>query len=124
MNNASEQLNLLKTFSIISAILNLLYAIGWTIYTIFGGIITCGIWCLFGVVPVINIIACIMDFVAYTKLNELNKTGTYGTLQFAAIFDIITLLTGNIASMIFGIVALVFISNPDIRNYLVEKGIY
>lgn len=119
-----EQINLLKTFFIISAIINVLFAVGWIIYTIFGGILTCGIMCLFGVIPVINIIACVMDFIAYNKLNGLNQTGTYGSVQFAAIFDIVTLLTGNPASMTFGIVALVFLSNPEVKNFMVQKGIY
>lgn len=123
MNN-SEQVNLLKTFALISAILNIIFGIGWIIYTIILGAMTCGIMCLFGLIPAVNIIACIMDFIAYTKLNNQNQTGTFGTVQFAAIFDIITILTGNIASMVFGIMALIFINNTEVKNYFTEKGIY
>jgi len=119
-----EQLNLLRTFAIISAVLNILYAIGWIIYTILGGLVTCGIGCLFGIVPVINIIACVMDFVAYNKLNSQNQTGTYSSVQFAAIFDIVTIITGNVASMIFGIIGLVYLNNGELKNYMVQKGIY
>lgn len=124
MNNGAEQINLLKTFALISAILNILFGFGWLIYTIIGGLITCGFGCLFGVIPVINIIACVMDFISYNKLNEMNKTGTYSSVQFSSIFDIITILTGNIASMIFGIIGLVFLNNTEVKNYLAEKGIY
>jgi hypothetical protein len=120
----NEQLNLIKIFSLISAILNILFALGWIFYTIFAGVITCGIACLFGIIPVINIIACIMDFISYTKLNNLNQSGTFSTVQFAAIFDIITFLSGNIASMIFGIIAIIYLNNPETKNYLVQKGIY
>jgi len=123
MNN-NEQLNLLKIFFLISAILNILFGISWVVYTLIGGIITCGIGCLFGIIPVLNIIACVMDFVAYNKLNSQNRTGTYGSVQFAAIFDIVTVITGNIASMIFGIIALVFLNNNDVKAYLEQKGIY
>jgi hypothetical protein len=123
MNN-TEQLNLLKTFALISAILNIIFALTWIVYTVALGAITCGIMCVFGFIPVINIIACIMDFITYSKLNNQNQTGTFGTIQFTAIFDIITVLTGNIASMIFGIIALIFLNNTEVKNYLTEKGIY
>ncbi len=123
MNN-NEQLNLLKIFFLISAILNILFGITWVIYTIVGGIISCGIGCLFGIFPVVNIIACVMDFVAYNKINNQNKTGTYSSIQFAAIFDIITIITGNIVSMVFGVIGLVFLTNPEVRAYLQQKGIY
>ena len=119
-----EQLNLLKIFSIISAIVNIVFALGWIIYTIVLGTFSCGIGCVFGILPVINIIACIMDFVAYTKLNNLNRMGTYSSVQFAAIFDIVTILTGNAASMIFGIIGLIYLNNGEIKNYMVQKGIY
>ncbi len=122
--NSSEQINLLKTLALISAILNIIFGIGWVIYTILMGAMTCGIMCLFGVIPVINIIACVMDFQAYTKLNTQNRAGTFGTVQFAAVFDIITIITGNMASMAFGIIALIFINNTEVKNYFIEKGIY
>ena len=123
MNN-NEQLNLLKIFFLISGILNILFATGWSGYTLIGGLITCGIGCLFGAIPVINVIACVMDFVTYNRLNRMNKTGTYNTIQFTAIFDIVTILTGNVASMVFGIVALVFLNNEETKKSLKEAGIY
>lgn len=122
--NSNEQLNLLKVFFLVSAILNILCGITWVMYTIIGGILSCGIGCLLGFFPIINIIACVMDFVAYGKLANQNKTGTYGTIQFASIFDIISILTGNVISAIVGIIGLVFLNNNDVRSYLVQKGIY
>lgn len=122
MNN--EQLNLLKIFYLISAILNILYALGWSGYTLIGGLISCGFGCIFGAIPVINIIACVMDFVAYNRLNRMNRSGSYSTLQFASIFDIITILTGNFASMIFGIIGIVFLNNEEVKDSLKQRGIY
>lgn len=123
MNN-NDQLNLLRIFFLISGILNILYGLGWSGYTLVGGLITCGLGCLFGALPVINIIACAMDFVSYNRLNRMNRTGTYGTIQAAAIFDIISILTGNVASMIFGILALVFMNNDEVKNDMRQRGIY
>lgn len=124
MNNSEQEINLLRMFALISGILNAVFAVTWVAYTLLFGLVTCGLMCIFGLIPAINIIACIMDFITYNKLNNRNQRGTFGTIQFAAIFDIVSVLTGNIASMIFGIITLVYINNQDLKNYFIEKGIY
>ena len=123
MNN-NDQLNLLRIFFLISGILNIAYALGWSGYTFIGGLITCGLGCLFGALPIINVIACVMDFISYSRLSRMDRSGTYSTLQFTSIFDIITILTGNFFSMIAGILGLVFISNPEVTEYMKNKKIY
>ncbi len=123
MNN-NDQLNLLRIFYLISGILNVGCALGWSGYTLIGGLVTCGLGCLFGALPVINIIACVMDFISYSRLSKMDRSGTYSTLQFTSIFDIITILTGNIFSMIVGIVGLVFINNEEFKRDMRSKGIY
>jgi polyferredoxin len=119
-----DKINLMRTFFLISAILNLITAIVWFLYTILGGLVSCGIGCIMGFLPAISIIATVMDFIAYNKLNVQNKTGTYSSVQFAAIFDIISILTGNIVSMVFGILNLMFLNEEETRNYLIQRGIY
>lgn len=123
MNN-NDQLNLLRIFALVSGILNIAYALGWSGYTIIGGLITCGFGCLFGAVPVLNIIAAVMDFIVYSRLTNLNRSGTYSSMQFAGVFDIISVLTGNIFSMCFGIVMLIVLNNEEAKQYLREKQIY
>lgn len=122
MNN-NDQLNLLRIFALVSGILNIAYALGWSGYTIIGGLVTCGFGCLFGAVPVLNIIAAIMDFIVYSRLTNLNRSGTYSSMQFAGVFDIISVLTGNIFSMCFGIVMLIVLNNEEAKQYLREKQI-
>ncbi len=123
MNN-NDQLNLLRIFFLISGILNAAYALGWSGYTIIGGLVTCGLGCLFGALPVINVIACVMDFISYNRLSKMNRTGTFSTLQFTSIFDIITVLTGNFYSMIAGIVGIIFLNNEEVKQELRNKNIY
>ena len=79
---------------------------------------------LFGIVPIINIVSCILDFMAYNKLNTQTIPGVYKTMQFAAILEIVTILSGNIVSLVFGIINLNNLNNPAVTNYLKEKGIY
>jgi hypothetical protein len=123
MKNPSE-IQTSKIFFLISAIINVLAFLGWGGTTLIGGAITCGFGCLIGLLPVINVVGCVMDFIAYNKLNKLNQTGTYGTVQFAAIIQIISILTGNVVSLIFGIITLQNFNKDSIKNFLQERGIY
>ncbi len=119
-----SELNTSKTFFLISGIVNILVLLGWGGTTIFTGLITCGFGCLMGLVPLINLLSCILDFIAYNKLNNLVTPGLYNTMQLTAIVEIVTILTGNIVSMIFGILILNYINNPEVTNFLKEKGVY
>ena len=118
------ELNTSRTFFLISAILNLLFAIGYGATTVAGGLASFGCGCLMGFIPVINIVACIMDFIAYNKINNLNQTGTFSTMQFASIMEIVCIATRNLVSMIFGIININYLNNPNVKSFLTERGIY
>ena len=117
-------LQTVKTLFLVSGIINILFIFGWGGTSIFGGLLTCGAGCLFIFLPVINIVVCILDFISYDKLNTLNKTGTFKTIQLTAILEIVSILAGNAVSLVFGIIILNYISNPDVVRFLQEKGIY
>ncbi|MBX7042206.1 MAG: hypothetical protein K1X85_04810 [Ignavibacteria bacterium] len=119
-----SELQTAKTFFLVSGIINILAFFGWGTSTIVGGAFSCGIGCLMGILPVINIISCIMDFIAYNKLNTLNRTGTYDTMQTASVFQIVTIVTGNVISFIFGILNLNNIGSESSKTFLRERGIY
>ena len=119
-----SELQTARTFFLVSGIINILGFLGWGTSTVIGGIATCGVGCLVGFLPVINVVSCIMDFIAYNKLNNLNQKGTFGTVQTAAIFQIITILTRNIVSFIFGIIILNNLSKDSVKSFLQEKAIY
>ncbi len=119
-----SELQTAKTFFLVSGILNILGFLGWGTSTVIGGIASCGLGCLIGFLPVINVVSCVMDFIAYNKLNSLNQKGTFSTTQTAAIFQIITILTGNIVSFIFGIITLNNLGKPEVKSFLQEKEIY
>ena len=119
-----SELQTAKTFFLVSGIINILGFLGWGTSTVLGGIATCGAGCLMGFLPVINVISCIMDFIAYNKLNSLSQKGTFSTVQTAAIFQIVTILTGNVVSFIFGIITLNNLSREEVKNFLKEKEIY
>jgi hypothetical protein len=122
--NIPSEIQSSRTFFLISAIVNILIFLGWGGTAFFTGVVTCGFGCFMGLIPVINVIGCVMDFIAYNKLNKLNQSGTFGTVQFSAIVQIVTILTGNIVSMIFGIITLQNLGKDNIKNFFQEKGIY
>lgn len=122
--NVPSEIQTSKIFFLISAIINILAFLGWGGTTLIGGIATCGFGCLIGLLPIINVVGCVMDFIAYNKLNKLNVSGTFSTVQFASIIQIITILTGNVVSLIFGIISLQNFSKDTVKNFLQEKGIY
>jgi hypothetical protein len=119
-----SELQTCKTFFLVSAIVNILILLGWSGTAVLSGLVTCGIGCFLGIIPLINLASCIMDFIAYNKLNNLSSFDTYKTMQFAAIMEIITILSSNVVSMIFGIITLNYINNENVVKFLKEKGIY
>ncbi|MCB0721484.1 MAG: hypothetical protein KDC42_04185 [Ignavibacteriae bacterium] len=119
-----SQLSTAKTFFLISAIVNMVYAVLLGIYAAITGLFTCGIGCFLFIMPIIAIVSCVMDFIAYNKLNSLNQPGTFSSVQFAAIMEIVTILAGNPVSLIFGIIILVYLNDENVKSYLVQKGIY
>jgi len=122
--NVPSEIQTSKIFFLISAIINILAFLGWGGTTLIGGVVTCGFGCLIGLLPIINVVGCVMDFIAYNKLNKLSVSGTFSTVQFASIIQIITILTGNVVSLIFGIITLQNFSKDTVKNFLQEKGIY
>jgi hypothetical protein len=44
--------------------------------------------------------------------------------RIAAIMEIITILSSNIISMVFGIITLSYLNNENVIRFLKEKGIY
>ncbi len=64
MNHLPSELQTAKTFFLVSGIINILGFLGWGSTTVIGGIASCGVGCLAGFLPVINLISCIMDFMA------------------------------------------------------------
>ncbi|MBK6507595.1 MAG: hypothetical protein IPG02_18600 [Ignavibacteria bacterium] len=119
-----SELQTAKTFFLVSGIINILGFLGWGTSTVIGGAFSCGLGCIVGILPVLNIISSIMDFIAYNKLNTLNRTGTYSTIQTASVFQIVTILTGNVVSFVFGIINLNNIGRDSIKLFLQERGIY
>jgi len=124
MHTLPTELQTAKTFFLVSAIINILGFLGWGTSTMIGGISSCGIGCLVGFLPIINVISSVMDFIAYNKINNLNQKGTFNTIQTAAILQIVTIITGNVVSFIFGIIIMSYLNKDSVKTFLNEKEIF
>jgi len=61
------------------------------------------LFCFLAFLPVLNIVCFIMDLRTYSKLNNPDPMKIIGTIQFTAILEIGTTATGNIISLITGV---------------------
>ena len=120
----NKNLGSIKVLFLVSAVLNLLTALSWLMLTILGFVTTIFLGCGGFIVSIIVIAACIFDFICYNRLSNLNRSGTYKTIKIAAILDIGVILSLNITSVIFGIIILNKLSQPETIQELNEKRIY
>jgi polyferredoxin len=112
------ELGSIKTFFIVSLIVHALAALVWLLVVLKVGILTCGIGCALVVVPAFLIAAIAFDAMAVSKLDQPPNPAAIGTLRTAAILDIISGALGfSIVPLIMGILVIVSLQKPDIRQY-------
>lgn len=119
-----SELRTSKVLYLISSIINILYAGLSLIGAMIFGAFTCGCGCTTIIVSIFCTVVAVIDYIAFDKLNNLDQPNTYNTLQTAAILEIITILTGNMIVMVFGIINLVHLQRQDVKEFLINKNIY
>lgn len=110
-------IGMLRTFFIISLVVNAIATLAWLVSTILGGMATCGIGCLLIVIPVVTGAALTLDAMALQKFNRPDaKTGSF--LRTAAIMDIVAGAVGMSAvPLVMGILCLIQLGKPESQNY-------
>lgn len=106
-----------KIFFLVSAIVNAIGAIFWFINASAIAVATCGLGCVFYIVPVINIICCVFEFMSYARYNNLSQPGSEKLLKNTAIIEIVTVISGNLVSLVFGILNLNNLNSPEVKEY-------
>jgi hypothetical protein len=105
---------------LIGGILNLMLALFWGIYGAATGVLTFGIG-LFLCCPVFILLPVgIMEIVSGAKHLSSNHTGLRAP-KMVAFGEISSILGCSTFSMIFGIVTLVFLSDPEVAEYYESK---
>lgn len=119
-----KNLGVIKVLFMVSGVLNLLTAISWLMLTVIGTISTIILGCGGFLVTIIAAAGCIFDFICYNRLNKLNKSGTYRTIQLASVLDLLAIISLNITSVVFGVIILVKLSKPETKQELIQSGTY
>ncbi len=106
-----------RTLFLVSGIINALACLIWLFSASSIALLTCGLGCVLYAAPILNIISCVFDFMAYARFNNLSYPGTENLLRNSAIIEIVTILTSNGISMIIGIINLVFLNDVEVKKY-------
>jgi hypothetical protein len=78
-------------------------------------IFTCGMWLIF-LVPIYAIVTGIMAIMSGVKgLGEEPRHDRYRTV---AIMQIVAIIAGDVISCACGIVAMIFLNDPEVKSYL------
>ena len=109
-----DRIQAISIMLLVSGIVNILVALGITIPLI-AGTFGLGIFC--APLTLLPIVVAVFELMAAANLLA-NPTRPVTNLQMIAIFEICCIITGNVISMVIGIVNLMFYSDPETRNWL------
>jgi hypothetical protein len=109
------ELTAVAIMTLISGVTNIGTAVVWSLAAIFSLV---GIFCL----PLTILPAILGIFEIIYAVNLLaNPPKVKEPSQTLAIAEIVGVLSGNVMSLIAGILALVFYSNPNVQNYFAQR---
>ncbi len=103
----------ISAMTLISGILNILWALGLAAGTVLG---TLGIGLLYAPVTILPLVLGIFEITYAARLLSNPPRPTQPS-QVIAILEICCILFGNVTSLVFGILASVFYSQPDVQGY-------
>ena len=99
---------------LVNGILNILYGLGITAAIVLG---TLGIGLLCAPITILPSILGIFEIIAASKLLA-NPPRNSKYLQVIAILEIVTIITGDVVSMVVGILNLVFLNDTEVKAYM------
>jgi hypothetical protein len=103
----------LTIMTLINGILNILYALGFTAAIVLG---TFGIGLLCAPLTILPAILGIFEILYAVKLLS-NPPQPVKPSQTLAVLEIVCIITGNVISMVVGILALVFYNDTSVKDY-------
>ena len=103
----------LTIMTLINGILNILYALGFTAAIVLG---TFGIGVLCAPLTILPVILGIFEILYAVKLLS-NPPQPVKPSQTLAVLEIVCIITGNVISMVVGILALVFYNDTSVKDY-------
>lgn len=118
----NEDQQTLRTFFLVSAIVNGVAAVGWLFGTVFGGFATCGFGCILIVVPLILGVAIWFDIDAIRRIDRGLNSYDHTTLLGAAILDIVAGICGSVVPVVLGVFELIWIGREGVSRDLYPES--
>ena len=115
MSQAEITAQNVRTYSLIAGIANGVATILGTIAVFAAGVSTLGCGCVLIVFPILHLVACAIDFLAYARLGDAPTAATYSTAKTSAILDLASGFA--IVPLIMGIMKLQLLGTEEIRAY-------
>lgn len=104
-----------RTYTLIAGIANAVATILGTI-AVFGiGVSTLGCGCLLIVFPILHLLACVIDFLAYARMGQPPAPAVYSIAKTSAIMDLASGFA--IVPLIMGIMKLQLLGDEALRDY-------
>jgi hypothetical protein len=115
MSQAALTAQNIRTYTLIAGIANGVATVLGTIGVLAAGISTFGCGCIFIVFPILHLAACIIDFLAYSRLGDAPSAAVYSTARTSAIMDLASGFA--IVPLIMGIMKLQLLGTEPVREY-------
>ena len=115
MSQAELTVKNVQTYSLVAGIANAVAAILGVLAVIGVGASTCGVGCLFIVFPIVNVVAAIIDFMAYARMNQPPTPQLYSFVKTSAVFDLVACFA--LVPLVMGIMKLQLLGTEEVRQY-------
>jgi hypothetical protein len=102
-----------RTYSLVAGIANAVATVIGTLVVIGVGASTFGCGCIFAVFPILHLVACVIDFIAYSRLSGAPTPATYSFAKMSAVMDLVSGFA--IVPLIFGIMKLQLLGTEEVR---------
>jgi len=115
MSQAELTVQNIRTYTLVVGIANAVAAVVGTIVVIGVGVSTLGCGCVLVVFPILHLAACVIDFMAYARLNETPTPAVYAFVKTSAVMDLVSGFA--IVPLIFGIMKLQLLGTEEVRRH-------
>jgi hypothetical protein len=120
-----RKLETIGIMMLISGIINILWGLGASVFMfiniVVGGIASFGLGCLcfpILLLPLLQLVLGVFEIIYGSRLmSPTSDPLSYGRLQTVTILEMVCIISGNIFSLVIGILNLIFMGEPPVQEY-------
>jgi hypothetical protein len=115
MSQIELTLKNVQTYSLVAGIANAVATILGILAVIGVGVSTFGCGCVFIVFPIISLVVAIIDFIAYSRMNQPPTPQIYSFVKASAVFDCVACFA--LVPLVMGIMKLQLLGTEEVRQH-------